>query len=104
MVRWRNGICYTARQISPNATGSNPVLTAKKKCCEMFGYAKFFSYFYSMKGNNMNELTGVEKVLFKATVNFAMQHEKVTLEEAEKRAMDKVMSKRNLVKQIKFKH
>ena len=45
----------------------------------------------------------VEKVLFKATVDFAMTYEKLTLPEAEGRGIEKVMQKRPMAKNIKFK-
>jgi hypothetical protein len=45
----------------------------------------------------------VEKVLFKATVDFAMTYEKLTLSEAEERGIEKVMQKRSMAKNIKFK-
>lgn len=45
----------------------------------------------------------VEKVLFKATVDFAMTYEKLTLPEAEERGIEKVMQKRSMAKNLKFK-
>lgn len=45
----------------------------------------------------------VEKVLFKATVDFAMTHEKLILSEAEQRGIEKVMQKRSMAKNLKFK-
>ena len=46
------------------------------------------------------EFTGAEKVLFKATYQFAIEVLKVSEAEANKMAMNKIISKRALVKKI----
>jgi hypothetical protein len=46
------------------------------------------------------ELTGAEKVLFKATFEFATKALKVSEAEATEMAMNKIISKRALVKKI----
>ena len=50
------------------------------------------------------EFTSAERVLFNATVNFVMAHEKLSLAEAQERGMNKVLQKRSMAKKIKFKH
>ena len=46
------------------------------------------------------EFTGAEKVLFKATFEFAINVEKLSESEAYERAMNKIIAKRALVKKI----
>ena len=50
------------------------------------------------------EFTGAEKVLFKATYEFAINIEKLSHDEATEKAMNKILSKRALVKKIKFRY
>lgn len=50
------------------------------------------------------EFTKAESVLFRATVDFLMQYEKLSIDEARQRAMYKILQKRSLVKKIKFKY
>ena len=50
------------------------------------------------------EFTGAEKVLFKATYEFAVNIEKLSHEDATEKAMNKVIMKRALAKKIKFKY
>ena len=45
----------------------------------------------------------VEKVLFKASVDFAIKYEKLSLPEAEQRGIEKVMQKRAMAKNLDFK-
>jgi hypothetical protein len=50
------------------------------------------------------EFTGAEKVLFKATYEFAINIEKLSHDEATEKAMNKIIMKRALAKKIKFKY
>lgn len=50
------------------------------------------------------EFTGAEKVLFKATYEFAINVLKLNDADATEKAMNKVISKRALAKQIKNRH
>jgi hypothetical protein len=50
------------------------------------------------------KLSVVEKVLFNATYEFATTVEKLSHEEATKKAMDKVIAKRALALMTRFKH
>jgi hypothetical protein len=50
------------------------------------------------------ELTSAEKVIFNATVKFHMQHQNISLSEAEKLAADKITRTRALSKKITFKY
>ena len=47
------------------------------------------------------QFTGVEKVLFKATYEFALNVEKLTEAEATEKAMNKILSKRALATKVK---
>ena len=50
------------------------------------------------------EFTGAEKVLFKATYEFAINIEKLSHEDATEKAMNKVIMKRAMVKKLKYKY
>lgn len=50
------------------------------------------------------ELSVVEKVLFNVTYEFATTVEKLSREEATKKAMDKVIAKRAMARMSRFKH
>jgi len=50
------------------------------------------------------EFTGAEKVLFKATYEFAINIEKLSHDETIEKAMNKILSKRALAKKIKFRY
>ena len=50
------------------------------------------------------EFTGAERVLFKATYEFALNIEKLTEAEATEKAMNKILSVRALSKKVKFKY
>ena len=50
------------------------------------------------------EFTSTERVLFKATFEFAMNIEKLSEAEATEKAMNKILQKRAMVKKIKFKY
>ena len=47
------------------------------------------------------QFTGAERVLFKATYEFALNVEKLTEEQATEKAMNKILSKRALSKKVK---
>ena len=47
------------------------------------------------------QFTGAEKVLFKATYEFALNVEKLTEAEATEKAMNKILSKRALATKVK---
>lgn len=47
------------------------------------------------------QFTGAEKVLYKVTYAFALNHEKLTEEQARERAMNKILSKRALSTKVK---
>jgi hypothetical protein len=46
------------------------------------------------------EFTSAERVLFNATVNFAMEYEKLNINQAREKGMNKVLSKRALAKRV----
>ena len=48
---------------------------------------------------NIN-FTSAEKVLFNATVNFAITHEKLSPAEAQERGVNKILQKRALAKKL----
>ena len=50
------------------------------------------------------EFTGAEKVLFKATYDFAINFEKLSVADATEKAMNKVIMKRAMAKKIKNRH
>ena len=50
------------------------------------------------------EMTGSEKVLFKATLKFAMEELKLSEAEATEKAMAKIMSTRAMAKKLKFRY
>jgi uncharacterized protein (DUF2344 family) len=50
------------------------------------------------------EFTNAEKVLFKATYDFAIKYEKLSEADATEKAMNKILSKRALATKLKFKH
>jgi hypothetical protein len=50
------------------------------------------------------EFTGAEKVLFKATYEFAINIEKLSHDEATEKAMNKIIMKRALAKKVKFRY
>jgi hypothetical protein len=49
-------------------------------------------------------LTSSEKVIFNATVKFHMEHQNLSLTEAQKLAVDKITRTRALSKKIAFKY
>lgn len=50
------------------------------------------------------EFTGAEKVLFKATYEFAINVLKLSEEDAVEKAMNKVIMKRAMAKKLKYKY
>jgi hypothetical protein len=50
------------------------------------------------------QLTGPEKVLYRATYQFAIDQLQLSPEEATEKAEQKILSKRALAKTIKFRH
>jgi hypothetical protein len=48
----------------------------------------------------LSEFTSAEKVLYTATVKFAMETLKLSADQAHQRGMDKVLQKRKLVKKM----
>ena len=50
------------------------------------------------------EFTGAEKVLFKATYEFAINVEKLSHEDATEKAMNKVIMRRAMAKELKYKY
>jgi hypothetical protein len=50
------------------------------------------------------EFTGAEKVLFKATYEFAVNIEKLSHEDATEKAMNKVIMKRAFSNKLKYRH
>ena len=50
------------------------------------------------------EFTGAEKVLFKATYEFAINIEKLNHEDATEKAMNKVIKTRAMSKKLKFRY
>ena len=48
--------------------------------------------------------TGAERVLFQATYEFAINIEKLTEQQAREKAMNKVLSKRAMVKKLRFRY
>lgn len=50
------------------------------------------------------EFTNVERVLFKATYEFAINAEKLSEKDAIEKAMNKVLQKRAMAKATKFRH
>ena len=50
------------------------------------------------------EFTGAEKVLFKATFEFAINTLKLSEDEATEKAMNKILSVRAMSKKIKSRH
>ena len=50
------------------------------------------------------EFTNAEKVLFKATYDFAIKYEKLSHDDATEKAMNKILSKRALVKKLDYKY
>lgn len=52
----------------------------------------------------MTNLTGSEKVLYKATFNFAKEHHNCSDEQAHEQALQKIASIRALTKQLTYKY
>lgn len=52
---------------------------------------------------NVN-FTGPERVLYKITFEHALNVEKLTHQQAQEKAMAKILNKRALVKKLNFKH
>ena len=50
------------------------------------------------------QLSGPEKVLYKATYQFALQQLQLSEDEAKQAAEEKILRKRALAKTIKFRH
>jgi hypothetical protein len=50
------------------------------------------------------EFTGAEKVLFKATYEFAINIEKLSHDDAIEKAMNKVIMRRAMAKELKYKY
>lgn len=48
--------------------------------------------------------TGAERVLFRATYEFAINIEKLTEQQAREKATNKVLSKRAMAKQLRFRY
>jgi|688.fasta_scaffold216830_2 hypothetical protein len=50
------------------------------------------------------EFTNAEKVLFKATYDFAIKYEKLSHDDATEKAMNKVIMRRAMAKELKYKY